>query len=90
MLIGSFKVSYIHLTLCQSFSLLSEYFQLFVVAATDFFILLHNSCQSLGDMEKLFLARGTVSFKNSAYGSGSGGEQQLTELVGGCHNLQGN
>ena len=68
--IGLFKVSCIHLALCQSFSSLLKYFQLFMVAATDFFILLCNSCQSLSDMEELFPAWGAVSFKSSAYRSG--------------------
>ena len=54
--VGLFKVSHICFMLCQSFSLLSEYFQLFMVAVTDFSVLLHNSCQSLSDVEELFLA----------------------------------
>ena len=68
--IGLFKVSCICLMLCQSFSSLSEYFQLLMVAVTDFFVLLHNSCQSLSDVEELFPAWGTVSFKSSAYRPG--------------------
>ena len=85
MLVGFFKVSHVHLALCQSLSSLSEYFQLFAVAVTDLFIFLHNFCQSLGNVEKLFSAQGTVSFESSTYGSV--GKQQLTELVGGCHDL---
>ena len=86
--VGFFKVSCICLMLCQSFSSLPEYLQLFMVAAIYLLILLCNSCQSLGDVEELFLARGAVSFESSAYGSG--GELQLTEFFRGCHNLQGN
>ena len=69
MFIGFFKVSCICLTFCQSFPLLLEYLQLFMVALTDFFVLLHNSCQSLGNMEEFFLAGRAVSFKSSAYRS---------------------
>ena len=87
-LVGFFKASCICLALCQSFSLLLEYFQLFVVALSDFHILLHNSCQYLGNVEELLSARRFMSFEGSA--CGSGGEGQLTKLIGGHHNLQGN
>ena len=65
--IGFFKASCICLMLCQSLSSLLEYFQLFRVAVTNFFVLSHNSCQSLGNVEELFLAGGAVPFKSSIY-----------------------
>ena len=68
-LIGFFKASCICLTLCQIFCLLLEYFQLFIVAPSDFCILLHNSCQSLGNVEELLSARGFMSFKSSTHRS---------------------
>ena len=86
--IGFLKTSCICLVLCQSLSSLLEYSQLFMVVTTDFFILSHNSCQSLGDVEEFFPAGGAVPFESSTYQSGE--EQQLTEFLGGCHNLWGN
>ena len=68
--IGFFQVSCIHLMLCQSLSLLLEYFQLFMVAVTGLFIFSCNSCQSLSNVEEFFLAWGAVSFKSSTYGPG--------------------
>ena len=42
-LIGCFQMSCMCLTLCQVLSSLAEYFQLFLIVAADFLILLHNS-----------------------------------------------
>ena len=86
--VGFFKASHVCLMLHQSFSLLLEYFQLFIVAVTDFFIFSHNSCQSLSNVEELLPAWGAVSFKSSTYRPG--GELQLTEFFEGHHILQGN
>ena len=71
--IGFFQASHIHLTLCQIFCLLPEYFQLFIVALSDLCILLCNSCQSLGNVEELLLTRGFMSFESSAHRSGGEG-----------------
>ena len=68
-LVGFFKASCIHLALCQSLSLLAEYFQLLVVVTANLFMLLSNSCQPSGDVEEFFLFRGTVAFESSAHGS---------------------
>ena len=59
-----------------------------MVALTDFLVFLCNSCQPLGNVEELFLAGRAVPFQSSAHGYGR--EQQLTKLIGGCHDLQGN
>ena len=74
--------------LCQSFSLPPEYLKLLMVTLIIVLILLGNYCQPLSNMEKLVLAGGIMAFESST--SGSGGEGQLTELIGGCHNLRGN
>ena len=51
--VGCFQVSCVHLTLCQIFSLLLEYFKLLLIVAANFLIFVRNSCQSLCDEEKL-------------------------------------
>ena len=66
-LISCFQTSCMHLMLCQIFSLLAEYFQLFLIVMADFLILLCNSCQSLHDEEEFFSPRGTMSFKSSTH-----------------------
>ena len=87
-LIGFFQVSCICLTLCQSLSSLAEYFQLLAIVTADLLVLLSNSCQALGDVEEFLTTRSTVALKSSAHGPGR--ELQLTEFIGGCHNLLGN
>ena len=66
-LIGRLKVSHVCLMLCQIFSSLVEYFQLFLIVAANFLILLHSSCQSLCNEEEFLPTWGTVSFKSSAH-----------------------
>ena len=86
--IGLFKVSGVHLMLCQSLSSLAEHFQLLPIVVTDLFVLLSNTGQALSDMEEFLPPRGTMAFESSAHGPR--GELQLTEFIGGCHNLLGN
>ena len=57
MFIGCFQASHVHLTLCQIFPSLLEYFELFLIVAADFLIFARNSCQSLSNEEKLLSSR---------------------------------
>ena len=52
MLVGFFQASHVHLTFCQIFPSLLEYFKLFLIVAADFLIFLCNSCQSLRNEEE--------------------------------------
>ena len=83
-LIGCFQTSCMCLTLCQILSSLAEYFQLFLIVAANFLILLCHSCQSLHNEEEFQSTWGAVSFESSTHRSR--GELQLTKLVGGHHN----
>ena len=66
--VGCLQDSCMCLALCQSFSLLSEYFKLFAVLLGVVLILSHNSIQSLCDEEELVTV-GVVPFESSADGS---------------------
>ena len=55
--IGGFQVSHMCLMLCQIFSSLLEYFELFLIVMANFLIFACNSCQSLCDEEE-FLSSG--------------------------------
>ena len=66
-LIGCFQMSCVCLTLCQIFSSLLEYFELFLVVAADFLIFLCNSCQSLCDEEEFFSTWRPMSFESSTH-----------------------
>ena len=65
--VGFFQMSCMHFMLCQIFSSLAEYFQLFLVIAADFLILSHNSCQPLFNEEELLPPWGAVAIESSAY-----------------------
>ena len=67
MLVGFFQASRICLTLCQVFTLLLEYFKLFLIVAADFLILVRNSSQSLCDEEEFLSPWCPVSFKSGTY-----------------------
>ena len=56
-LVGCFQVSCMRLMLCQVFSSLLDYFQLFLIVAANLLIFSCNSCQSLCDEEE-FLPSG--------------------------------
>ena len=65
-----FQMSSVCLTPCQILSSLVEYFQLLLVVAADFLILLRNACQSLHDEEELLVGGSAMTFKSSSHGLG--------------------
>ena len=67
MLVGFFHVSCVHLAPCQIFTLLLEYFELFLIVTSDFLIFVHNSSQSLCNEEEFLSSWGSVSFESSMH-----------------------
>ena len=65
--VGSFQVSCARLMLCQIFSSLLEYLELFLIVMANFLIFVCNSCQSLHNEEELLSSRQPVSFESSAH-----------------------
>ena len=65
--IGFFQASHVCLMLCQIFTLLFEYFKLFLIVATDFLIFGCNSSQSLCNEKELFSAWCPVSFESGTH-----------------------
>ena len=65
--VGCFQVSCMCLMLCQVFSLLLEYFELFLIVATNLLIFSCNSCQSLRDEEEFLPCRCPMSLESGAH-----------------------
>ena len=64
------QVSHICLTLCQIVPLFFEHFELFLIVAADFLILVRNSSQSMGNEEELLPPWVSMSFKSGVHGLG--------------------